>query len=299
MLPDIKHRFYNDIANKILNSNGIIYGGYVRDMILYKLDKSRDIPIDKRTYPNDIDIIISENNIDTLTDKIKTHYKIEVLKNIAANYHHEKKNILCKTIKIIVSDEHNNVINIDCIYIEEIDDLSIDTFMKEVESYFKSTPIDFRINRLAYDTNDNYVQYIKENGELELCSDEYINYIEKKIARCHHGIISEQKLPVFTKRITKMLSKGFLVVTNNKRNKIILNKNETDNLPRCLVCEEYIKDTLVYQQNGCFNKCETNFHRHCIYNKGNDHYNKCTICNQTFGLFKNEAEVINESSEYI
>ena len=91
IMPDIKHRFYDDIANKILNNDGIIYGGYVRDMILYKQDVDNNIPIDQRTYPNDIDIIISEYNIDILIDKIRTHYNAERKYNDNANYHHKKK----------------------------------------------------------------------------------------------------------------------------------------------------------------------------------------------------------------
>ncbi len=296
MMYDLKHRFYTDIANKILYNKGIVYGGYVRDMILYKQDQDKDIPIDQRTYPNDIDIIIDKNNKNKLLNELKNHYKIEVKNNNNNSYPiNNINNIIYKTTKIIVSDEHNNNINIDCIFIL----CTNDKFMENVELYFKSNPIDFRINRLAYLNNNMHVHYINENGNFKIESLIYINYVKKKIARCHHETISEHKLPIFTKRIIKMLSKGFLVVTNNKRNKIIINKNETDNLPTCIICLEDIKDTLIYQQNGCSNTCIVNCHYSCLNDKNNtDIYNKCSICRKAFDMFKYETVIQNEDSKY-
>ena len=87
-----------------------------------------------------------------------------------------------------------------------------------------------------------------------------------------------------------MQSKGYTVVSKDKRAKFIIRDLADNKEYTCIICHDTISTDIVLQQNGCSNTCRVYFHNECRPKSGDIHFNKCILCRENFHMFKNEQK---------
>jgi hypothetical protein len=69
---DIYWQFVNGLTTIIMNANGVLFGGYVRDLIMLKRTK---IPV----QPNDLDVLVKEKDKEDLLNELRKHCKVFII----------------------------------------------------------------------------------------------------------------------------------------------------------------------------------------------------------------------------
>ena len=259
---DLKYNFLNSVSLLILIHSGIIYGGFVRDMILYDYEKKHGIS--ERTYPNDIDFVIQHTDYFNLMKELKKGYIV----NVAIINSHYPIIGLDKEVgnqKFIMNgfvSDGMYKIKIDCTVL-------ISDYSYSKRRHLDKMMVDFPINRLTYMSPLKEILY---SGSQNTIVSNLIKEVQNKVAYLYS--MNTQK-----KRIVKMLKKGFLVIDDTHMFYIVHILTEE----KCSHCN---KDLVIlkYKFNKCYsNNCPYNLCKSCsmilIKKYGKDKKFKC-VCEE-------------------
>jgi hypothetical protein len=286
-----KAEFLYTLRNIVLLHKGVIYGGFNRDMILYK--KDRLLPEDERTYPMDMDVVIELRNYQRMMCALQYERGYTLAREDAKAYGFHTEpfgNLSIKERFRVSKGEHTTFLDI--IILVPVKG-TVDTDM--INNFFTVILPEFDVNKLVL-TRDGE-RYITSDGSLVNDEDtisDIKSQIHAKVAILQISIdrIKEQ-------RIIHMLDMGFRVISADKS--IEWFERANDEAKECMVCHTEINGKWLSAQNIYNVDCECStgrrntryvcaglnevcpgVHKHgCIFGLRN----KCLLCHQTNHAF--------------
>ena len=309
--------FTKKIAELILSISGaLIFGGYVRDQILhdyaakkfYELSEDCEKYEDKSFLPelsdrclvaNDIDCLMSDDNILILEDKLKSHgLKLirgsdKMLTSYCFPCDGEKiitrPNLKVLRAKVVfnVSPLFTNIIPIDIRKMSVKIDIVHAPSVVDIEPPFEI--LDFTCNtlilndvdqiRVSYNISSKY-EILERLNILNETVDDIIN---KRAKMINYAIIPNRY------RVNKMLHKGFTIYSSDKNIKISPNSSHLTEEDICIICHDSFTRNSVCKLDCC----AALYHRTCLKEtiQAETFRDECPMCREH--IFSNDIDIIN------
>lgn len=251
---DERKDFLLTVRDIIYEHRGIIYGGFNRDMILLK--EQKNLSKNERSYPVDIDIIIGyQNHLDMIhTFRTDREYEVNVFYTLSNGYEFTTNGENGKIKKIIEVTKNSYSIKLDTTILINVTGRSEQNFNFMMKTFFNHFPLEFDINKLvSMRENNQYILMHFDDMKNQFIYDKKIDHKKNDHKKIDHNRIEcikrhiNRKIAILTtssidcvseKRIEKMLSKNFKIISMNKKIRWIDGQKLSDKDVTCCVCLE-------------------------------------------------------------
>ena len=284
---DNRKDFLLTVRDTIYRHGGVIYGGFNRDMIL--LEQGKYISSAQRTYPVDIDIVIDNKNSKEMifTFTKERGYGVEIEKTTLNGYEFTGNGPNGKIKKTIKVTNGRHFITLDTTILLNISGTEGEDFEFMLTHFFNNFPLEFDVNQLVSMWKDNKEKLMILNDYRSLSDNPLkIRQLKTRIK----GKIAILMIPIDAvpeKRVEKMLSKDFKVISEDKKIRWIdrpaQKEREEPEKILCSICFEELNSRWVPTQNilSYTSECTCSKVYICANNGGcihKLHDNKCIIC---------------------
>ena len=288
-------KFMCVIRDMVLDNNGMIFGGFVRDSIIHDYyasqfyeiavgDKSTHLyndslylpnTIDRTTVPKDIDVRMTERDFEILVEefrlkKIEVHLEFQrdrtLLSAYFANIH--SNDLTLQHIRLFLTIDmeevnralHNLPIKVNHRFTPPVIKLDVITSKNTFSYPLISTP-DFECNAL-YLTKHGIslapeISFTNDFLKQEMKKQKIMkDIIQKKTTYLNPDPDSEVSNAILIHRVSTMLSNGWLIEDD-----IVSTVNDNAYEGHCIICHEIVQN--VHFKLHC---CDARYHGKCLHN---------------------------------